>query len=113
MLLEAIKKSLSDSIKMQFKNIFSTKLPAAVVFMIEEAMKGIGEHDSCISVLENALLEAADIEEADKIKSLTQCGYVMFPSDNEAMIKCFWHSRELFAKLDSIHYNELITYWIM
>ncbi|KAH7514219.1 hypothetical protein FEM48_Zijuj11G0065600 [Ziziphus jujuba var. spinosa] len=102
-----------------FENIFSTKLPAAVVFMIEEAMKGVGEQDFCISALENVPLEAAKIEEADKIKSLARCGYEMLPSDNVAMIKCFWHSRELFvkpkteSKPESIHYNELITYWIM
>ncbi|XP_039173793.1 putative disease resistance protein At4g19050 [Eucalyptus grandis] len=85
---------------------------ARVINMIVEAVNRVKD-----SELDSAVEEAASIIESADIRSLWQHGYEMLPS---TLSKCCWHCRYLFAPHDSvnacdksIHYNELITHWLL
>lgn len=87
----------------KFSNATAEKskgLPAAIILMAE-ALNQVGEHD-----LDGALKEA----EKD-VSSFLHCAYGMLPSG--VVTDCFWHCREFFHNYGGLHYNKLITYWIM
>ncbi|XP_048140773.1 putative disease resistance protein At4g19050 [Rhodamnia argentea] len=79
--------------------------PGAII-MIAEALNQVGDFE-----LENAVEEVACIIESADINTLLQHVYEMLPS---TLNKCCWHCRYLFLRHDSsIHYNELITHWLL
>ncbi|KAK3431707.1 hypothetical protein EUGRSUZ_E03821 [Eucalyptus grandis] len=85
---------------------------ARVINMIVEALNRVKD-----SELDSAVEEAASIIESADICSLRQHAYEMLPS---TLSKCCWHCRYLFVPHDSvtacdksIHYNELITHWLL
>ncbi|XP_011028063.1 PREDICTED: putative disease resistance protein At4g19050 isoform X2 [Populus euphratica] len=78
----------------------SKGLPAAIILMAE-ALNQVGEHE-----LDGALEEAAK-----DVSPLLHCAYGMLPSG--VVTDCFWHCREFFHNYGGLHYNKLITYWIM
>ncbi|GMY29955.1 putative disease resistance protein At4g19050 [Fagus crenata] len=86
----------------------SQGLPAAIL-MIAEALNHIGEHESVVRILEEALEEAAFAG----VIPLLRYAYDRFPSTDMALINCCWGSRQLFLKLGGIHYDELIACWIL
>ncbi|XP_030525068.1 probable disease resistance protein At5g45510 isoform X2 [Rhodamnia argentea] len=78
--------------------------PGAIIVMAE-AMNHVKD-----SELDNAVEEAASILESADIETLLQHVYKMLPS---TLNRCCWHCRYLFLHHDSIHYNELITHWLL
>lgn len=104
----------------QFGEIFNDdrktiSLPAAVVVGIAKALKkySIEKQDvSPIKTLKSALEEAktSNMEVAQSLILRSWCD--MLPSNDVNMINCCWYSREL-LKHSSVHYNELISNWII
>ncbi|TXG66076.1 hypothetical protein EZV62_007351 [Acer yangbiense] len=89
----------------------SMGLPAAIT-VIAGALNYIARHSSGDWTEESALEKAAIYEKADKgVNPLISCAYEMFPST--VIQNCFWHSVQFFRKHGGIHYNNLITHWIM
>lgn len=83
--------------------------PAAIT-MIAKALKKVVQRDS--RDLASAIGKAAYYEKPDRgVNELISCAYDMLPSD--VLKNCFWHSIQFFRKYRSIHYNVLITHWIM
>ncbi|KAK9274885.1 hypothetical protein L1049_022139 [Liquidambar formosana] len=87
----------------------STGLPAAII-VVAKALSYLWEHDCGIGTLESALEELANNENKD-VTQLLRSVNDMYPSD--VITECCWHSRQFFCNHGSVHYNELITYWIM
>ncbi|KAK4852425.1 hypothetical protein QYF36_023952 [Acer negundo] len=89
----------------------SMGLPAAIT-VIAGALNYIARHSSGDWTLESALEKAAFYEKAaNGVNPLISCAYEMFPST--VIQNCFWHSVQFFRKHGGVHYNELITHWIM
>ncbi|KAK4837145.1 hypothetical protein QYF36_003146 [Acer negundo] len=87
----------------------SEGIPAAII-VIAKALNHIARHDE--SNLENAILKAADYEKISQvINPLFYCAFDMITSS--VTKNCFWHSMHLFRSYGGVHYNELITHWIM
>ncbi|KDP35434.1 hypothetical protein JCGZ_10817 [Jatropha curcas] len=82
----------------------SFHLPAAII-LVAGALNYIGQHDSKIWTMESALEEAAN-----DLIPLLQCTYDMLP---RRLDDCFWHSMQLFSRYGGVHYNELITHWLI
>ncbi|XP_059660224.1 putative disease resistance protein At4g19050 [Cornus florida] len=82
------------------------RLPAAVLVLA----KALRQHDSGVRLLESALEEASDNERYN-ITQLLCTGYGMLPLS--VLIDCCWHGSPFFRKGGSIHYNELIAYWMV
>ncbi|KAI6703878.1 hypothetical protein NL676_013014 [Syzygium grande] len=78
--------------------------PGAII-IIAEAINHVND-----SELDKAVEEAASIIESADIKTVMQHVYKMLPS---TLNKCCWHCRYSFLQRDSIHYNELITHWLL
>ncbi|XP_030477342.1 putative disease resistance protein At4g19050 [Syzygium oleosum] len=78
--------------------------PGAII-IIAEAINHVND-----SELDKAVEEAASIIESADIKTVMQHVYKMLPS---TLNKCCWHCRFSFLQRDSIHYNELITHWLL
>ncbi|KAK9275152.1 hypothetical protein L1049_022411 [Liquidambar formosana] len=87
----------------------SMRLPAAIV-MMAEALSYLREHETRVWTLESTLEEATNIENKD-INQLLRSIDDMFP--RSVITECCWHSRQFLCDHGSVHYNELITYWIM
>ncbi|KAK3431725.1 hypothetical protein EUGRSUZ_E03688 [Eucalyptus grandis] len=85
--------------------------PVAII-MIAEALNHVKdfELESKDFELESRIEEVASILESSNIETLLQHVYEMLPS---ILNKCCWHCRYLFLHHDSIHYNELITHWLL
>ncbi|TXG66071.1 hypothetical protein EZV62_007346 [Acer yangbiense] len=114
---------LENSIDKKFRNIQgfedlfdaiaqkSMGLPAAIT-VIAGALNYIARHSSGDWTLESALEKAAYYEEAAKgVNPLISCAYEMLPGT--VIQNCFWHSVQFFRKHGGIHYNDLITHWVM
>ncbi|TXG66057.1 hypothetical protein EZV62_007332 [Acer yangbiense] len=52
-----------------------------------------------------------DVFESYADLPVISCAYEMFP--RTVIQNCFWHSVQFFRKHGGIHYNELITHWVM
>ncbi|KAJ4835949.1 hypothetical protein Tsubulata_047897 [Turnera subulata] len=92
----------------------SLGLPSAIVLIGEAINHFEHSNDSWESALERALEETVGYETAEKDASvLLNCVYDMLPSHRTTLINCFWHCRHFFPKCGGVHYNELITHWIM
>ncbi|KAL3740445.1 hypothetical protein ACJRO7_021692 [Eucalyptus globulus] len=91
--------------------IGSSGHPVAII-MIAEALNHVKdfELESKDFELESRIEEVASILESSNIETLLQHVYEMLPS---ILNKCCWHCRYLFLHHDSIHYNELITHWLL
>ncbi|XP_048326715.2 putative disease resistance protein At4g19050 [Ziziphus jujuba] len=96
------------------KNEINKGIPATII-TIAEALKYLQKHDSGASLLEGILEEAGnDGKEADYITQLLCCWYDEFhKSCRIDMLHCFWHSMQHFHTHSGVHYNELITHWII
>lgn len=85
--------------------------PAAIT-MIAKALKKVVQRDSGDPASEIAMEQAAYYKKPDRgVNELISCAYDMLPSD--VLKNCFQHSIQFFRKYRSIHYNVLITHWIM
>lgn len=80
-----------------------------VITMIAEALNHVEDLK-----LDNAIEEAASVVESADITRLLQYVDDMLPS---TLSKCCWHCRYFFRYLfpehSDIHYNELITHWLL
>ncbi|KAK1581811.1 hypothetical protein Q3G72_009222 [Acer saccharum] len=84
----------------------------ATITVIAKALNYIAQHDA--SELERAMLQAAYYEktsEGEKLSPLIYCACDMIKSS--VTKNCFWHSMHLFHSYGGIHFNVLITHWIM
>ncbi|KAK0599926.1 hypothetical protein LWI29_009909 [Acer saccharum] len=84
----------------------------ATITVIAKALNYIAEHDD--SKLVRAILQAAHYEktsEGVKLNPLIYCACDMIESS--VTKNCFWHSMHLFQSYGGVHYNVLITHWIM
>lgn len=86
--------------------------------VIAEALNQIAKHYGDDWTVERALEEIATrciIGKTSKNKeiSLMRCGFDMLPRSDLAMINCCWHSRQFFRNNGGVHYNVLITNWIL
>ncbi|KAK0601839.1 hypothetical protein LWI29_027931 [Acer saccharum] len=81
----------------------SEGIPAAII-VIAEALNYIARHDD--SKLESAISKASQ-----RINPLFYCAFDMITSS--VTKNCFWHSMHLFRSYSGVHYNELITHWVM
>ncbi|KAA8515408.1 hypothetical protein F0562_018981 [Nyssa sinensis] len=86
----------------------SKGLPAAIV-ATAKALSYFGQNKSK-GGMESALQEAADNGSYDATQLLCSF-YNMLPEKD--LIDCCWHSNYIFRDHGSIHYNELIAYWMM
>lgn len=110
---EKIKKAVSDcpSFEKPSKAIveMSKGIPA-VLITIAKAINYLADKDSGVWSLESILEDAAyDGKTATNLLLGTWCDAL--PSG--ALTDCFWHSMQLLNKHGGVHYNELITQWIM
>ncbi|XP_022922245.1 putative disease resistance protein At4g19050 isoform X1 [Cucurbita moschata] len=92
-------------------------IPAMNLF-IAETLNNIAEGEGDDWTLERALEEMASYciigrTLEDRIISLMRCGFEMLPRSDLALINCCWHSRQFFRKNHGVHYNVLITNWIL
>ncbi|KAB2070548.1 hypothetical protein ES319_A08G162900v1 [Gossypium barbadense] len=87
----------------------SQVLPAEII-MLAEALNhtATGELDSAFDAA-HLILEAAG---NDHVIPLLPFIYGQLPDDN-CLIDCFWHSRNLLGKHGGVQYNELIARWIL
>ncbi|KAJ4720899.1 Disease resistance protein [Melia azedarach] len=96
-----------------FKDIAKKTMgfPAAIT-MIAEALKYIAGEDSDTLKFKRALENAANYEiAAENINPIIYCAYEMLPS---TVLKCcFWHSIKFSSKYGGVHYNVLISHWIL
>ncbi|KAK0600576.1 hypothetical protein LWI29_016252 [Acer saccharum] len=100
-LCEAIKDGKSEGIR-----------KPATITVIAKALNYIAQHDA--SELERAILQAANYEktsEGEKLNPLIYCACDLIKS--RVTKNCFWHSMHLFRSYGGVHFNVLITHWIM
>ncbi|GLT37838.1 hypothetical protein SLA2020_121250 [Shorea laevis] len=55
--------------------------------------------------------EAALYAVPNGLTELLHCAVEVLEANG--MIDCFWHSRDLLCQHSDVHYNELITHWIL
>ncbi|KAK2640119.1 hypothetical protein Ddye_027914 [Dipteronia dyeriana] len=85
----------------------------ATITVIAKALNYIAQHYAS-EILERALLQAAYYEktsEGEKLNPLIYCACDMIKSS--VTKNCFWHSMHLFRSYGGVHFNVLITHWIM
>ncbi|KAK1583535.1 hypothetical protein Q3G72_024667 [Acer saccharum] len=101
-------KRLSDAIE----NERSMRVPAAIT-VIAGALNYIAQNDNEALTLKSAILEAAYYEKPlpQGVSPLLYCAYNMMLRD--VTKKCFWHSLQFVRNYGGVHYNQLITHWIM
>ncbi|KAK4850312.1 hypothetical protein QYF36_005604 [Acer negundo] len=100
-LCEAIKDGKSEGIR-----------TPATITVIAKALNYIAQHDA--SALERAILQAAYYEKTSEGKKLNPLIYCACDMIKSSVTKnCFWHSMHLFRSYGGVHYNVLITHWIM
>lgn len=86
--------------------------------VISEALNHIAKDNGDDWTLERALEEIAShcitgkTSESRAI-SLMRCGFDLLPKSDWAMINCCWHTRQFFRMNHGVHYNVLITNWIL
>ncbi|KAK3200034.1 hypothetical protein Dsin_023449 [Dipteronia sinensis] len=100
-LREAIKDGKSEGIR-----------KPSTITVIAKALNYIAQHDA--SELERAILQAAYYEktsEGEKLNPLIYCACDMIKSS--VTKNCFWHTMHLFRSYGGVHFNVLITHWIM
>ncbi|KAF3451587.1 hypothetical protein FNV43_RR07682 [Rhamnella rubrinervis] len=84
----------------------------AIIITIAEVLNYIGRDGSWACSSETILDEAGhNGKEAACITRLLCCWYDMLPKN--IMIDCFWHGMQYFLRHGGVHYNELITHWII
>ncbi|GMP74956.1 hypothetical protein CsSME_00032198 [Camellia sinensis var. sinensis] len=86
-------------------------LPSAIILMAK-AFSYFVQHDSGTRILERYLKEAsASDKESYNITQLVRSGYDLLPRN--VLIDCCRRGSHYFRDRGSIHYNELIAYWVM
>ncbi|PSS04019.1 Disease resistance protein [Actinidia chinensis var. chinensis] len=85
------------------------RLPAAIVIMAK-ALAFFCKLNSGVQTLERALKEAFDGENRNVIQLLCSA-HEMLPSS--ILVDCAWRGGHYFRDCGSVHYNELIAYWIL
>lgn len=100
----------------RIKNLFDDfivkkckSLPAAVS-VVAKALNYFGKRDSGVQLLQNAL-EEADTDENYNVMQLLRSGYDLLPIS--VLIDFCWQGRHVFRERGSVHYSDLITYWIL
>ncbi|XP_056175762.1 putative disease resistance protein At4g19050 [Syzygium oleosum] len=83
----------------------STSGRPGIILMIAEALNRVEDLK-----LDNAVEEAASVVESADITRLLKHVLDMLPS---TLSKFYWHCRYLFRECSGIHYNELITHWLL
>ncbi|KAA0043493.1 putative disease resistance protein [Cucumis melo var. makuwa] len=86
--------------------------------VIAEALNHIAKQNGDDWTVERALEEMdsrCSTGKTSKSKqiSLMRYGFEMWPRSDLAMINCCWHSRQFFRNNGGVHYNVLITNWIL
>ncbi|XP_038907241.1 putative disease resistance protein At4g19050 isoform X2 [Benincasa hispida] len=85
--------------------------------VIAEALNHIAKHNEDDWTVERALEEIEGLCKSETSKrkeiSLVRFGFDMLPRSDLAMINCCWHSRQFFRNNGGVHYNLLITNWIL
>ncbi|TXG65546.1 hypothetical protein EZV62_006821 [Acer yangbiense] len=94
----------SDAIKEKT----SIHWPAAIT-VIAGALNNITGYDTLKSALQKAVYYEKPCQ--DGVNPLLYYAYDMMQSN--VTKKCFWHSLQFVRDYGGVHYNELITHWIM
>ncbi|XP_008240920.1 PREDICTED: putative disease resistance protein At4g19050 [Prunus mume] len=113
LLKEKVKKEISDSPSFEILSNFIVERRKSMpneIITIAKALNYIGHIDSGVWSLDSVFEAAANDAEV-AINLLFRSWYDTLLSD--VTINCFWHSVQLFCKHVGVHYNELITHWIM
>ncbi|KAM7506156.1 hypothetical protein LguiB_005060 [Lonicera macranthoides] len=87
----------------------SRNVPREII-TIAKALSYFGKNDSGMRTLESALEEASETENYNVLRLLCS-GYNLLPVG--VLIDCCWSGTHFFRDCGSVHYNELITYWIL
>ncbi|KAH7574556.1 hypothetical protein JRO89_XS03G0311400 [Xanthoceras sorbifolium] len=104
-------KQLSGAIK---ENTNTSICWPAATTVIAGALNYIAGCDNeALMTLKSALQKAVYYEKPSPhgVNPLLYCAYDMILSD--VTKKCFWHSLQFVRSYGGVHYNELITHWIM
>lgn len=92
-------------------NVFVKKckgLPAKII-LLAKVLNYFEKQDSGLQSLESALEEASSDENYDFVQLL--CSGDLLP--RSVLVDCCWQDRHIFRECGSVHYNELITYWML
>ncbi|BFG38267.1 hypothetical protein CerSpe_245410 [Prunus speciosa] len=115
LLKEKVKKEISDSPSFEILSKFIVERRKSMpneIIAIAKTLNYIEHIDSGVWSLDSVFEAAANDEEKEvTINLLFRSWYDTLLSG--VMINCFWHSVQLFCKHVGVHYNELITHWIM
>ncbi|XP_059639187.1 putative disease resistance protein At4g19050 [Cornus florida] len=85
-------------------------LPTAVVIMAK-ALSHFAKHEHEELLLESDLEEAFSDNESYNITQILCTGNGMLPLG--VLMDCCWHGNHFFRNRGSIHFNELIAYWML
>ncbi|OMO52582.1 hypothetical protein COLO4_37090 [Corchorus olitorius] len=101
-----VKNSYSQEFKQLSEAIQKKKFLPAEILMLAGNLNYIAENQS-----EDLEMEIAFKAAIDDLKQLLRYTYDKEPAN--CLINCFWHSWHFLHKHGGVHYNELITNWIM
>lgn len=89
------------------------RLPSAIS-LLGKALSYFGKDDeSAVQMLNTTLKEASDNENYN-IKCLLRSVYDLLPNcTRSVLMDCCWNGKHFFRDCESIHYNELIAYWMV
>ncbi|XP_010449402.1 PREDICTED: probable disease resistance protein At5g45510 [Camelina sativa] len=100
----------------------SSNLPAAIV-VLAKSLSCIAHQNSFKSlspkqekVLKKILSPCEPANSVSRCNPILQLAYQLLETDDtlkNAIVDCFWHSFDCFKHCGCIHYNELITHWIL
>ncbi|THF99901.1 hypothetical protein TEA_019499 [Camellia sinensis var. sinensis] len=94
------------------KFIKETKYFPAAIMLMAKAFSYFVQCDSGTQMLESALKETAESDSKNyNLAWLLHSGYDMLP--RSVLIDCCRHGSRFFRNRGSIHYSELIAYWIL
>jgi Leucine-rich repeat (LRR) protein len=80
------------------------------VIALAKALSYLMKDESNKKILEDALVEARETEHYN-VRRLLYSGYEPVPVS--VLVDCCWSGAHFFRDSGSVHYNELITYWIL
>ncbi|XP_062087374.1 putative disease resistance protein At4g19050 [Humulus lupulus] len=102
---------ISDSDLTQAVMHISSGIPAAII-TIAEALNSIRQDHSEICIL-SVLKEAACDQESAYRLTHRVLNYWCNMLPDSIMVNCFRHSMQFFCRHGGVHYNELISHWIL
>ncbi|XP_031374234.1 putative disease resistance protein At4g19050 [Punica granatum] len=103
-----VKTEVSDNQMLEAIAEKALGLPAGII-LVAEALKHIRLEDG-VRAFEIAMDDVANLK-GDDITAVLQFAYDMLPEG--VTRSCYWLSRQLFLSRAAVHFNELITYWIL